>query len=58
MLFRSPELARNAQILAAPHQCVGFAPLGRGGDAVGIEVLLLAAGDGNESTKGISMIVL
>lgn len=46
-----PELRRNTQILAAPHQGVGFAAFGRGGDAVGVEVLLFAARYGNETSR-------
>jgi len=44
---RIPEFTRNTQILAAAHQGVGLAALGRGGDAVGVKVLLLATGDGD-----------
>jgi hypothetical protein len=39
---RIPQLRRDAQILAAPHQGVRLAPLGRRRDAVLAEVLLLA----------------
>jgi hypothetical protein len=41
---RIPQFARDTQVLAAAHQGVGFAALGRRRDAVGVEVLLLAAG--------------
>ncbi len=44
-----PQLRRHAQVLAAAHQRVGLAPLGGGGDAVRVEVVLFAAGDGDES---------
>jgi len=44
-----PQLRRDAQILAAAHQRVGLAALGGGGDALGVEVLLFAAGDGDKS---------
>lgn len=46
---RIPEFRRNAQVLAAAHQRVRFAALGRGGNTVWIKVLLLAARDGHES---------
>lgn len=46
---RIPELARNAQIFAAAHECVRLAALSGGWDAVGIKVLLFAAGDGDET---------
>jgi hypothetical protein len=42
---RIPQLARNAQVLAAAHQRVRLAALGRRRDAVRVEVVLLAAGD-------------
>ena len=42
-----PKFRGNAEILAAAHKGVGFAALGGGGNAVGVEVLLFAAGDGN-----------
>ena len=41
---RVPELRRNAQVFTASHEGVGFAAFGSGGDAVRVEVLLLAAG--------------
>ena len=44
-----PELAGHAEVFAAAHQRVGFAALGGGGDAFGGEVVLFAAGDGDES---------
>jgi hypothetical protein len=47
---RIPEFTRNTQVFAAPHQRIGFATLGRRGDAVGIKVLLLTTGYGNEAT--------
>jgi hypothetical protein len=47
---RIPELRRYTQVLAAAHQGIGFAALGRSGDTVGVKVLLLAASDGNKST--------
>jgi hypothetical protein len=46
---RVPELRRDSEIFAAAHQGVGFAALGRGRDAVGVEVLLLAAGKRDEA---------
>lgn len=46
---RIPELRRNAQIFTAAHQGVGLAALGGGGDAVGVKVLLFAAGYGDEA---------
>ena len=30
-----PEFARNAEVLATPHQCVGPTSLSRGGNAIG-----------------------
>jgi hypothetical protein len=44
-----PKLGGNSQVFAAAHQRVGLAALGRGGDAVGVEVLLFAAGEGDEA---------
>jgi hypothetical protein len=44
-----PELRSNSQVFAAAHQRVGLAALGRGGDAVRVEVLLFAAGEGDET---------
>ena len=44
-----PELRGDAQVLAAPHQGVGLAALGGGGDAILVEVLLLAARLADES---------
>lgn len=44
-----PELGGNSQIFAAAHERVGLAALGRGGDAIGVEVLLFAAGEGDEA---------
>jgi len=38
-----PQLASDAQVLAAAHQRVGFAAFSCRGDAVGVEVLLFAA---------------
>lgn len=46
---RIPEFAGDAQVLTAAHQGVGFAALGGGRDAVRVEVLLFAAGDGYET---------
>jgi len=46
-----PELACNAQIFTAAEEGVGFAAFGCGGDAIGGEVVLLAAGDGDESIR-------
>jgi hypothetical protein len=44
-----PELRCYAQVLAAAHQGVGLAALGRRGNAVRVEVLLLAASYGNKT---------
>ena len=44
-----PELRGDAEVLAAPHQGVGFRALGGGRDAVFVEVLLLATGLAYES---------
>ena len=46
---RIPELGGDSQVFAAAHEGVGLAALGRGGDAVGVEVLLFAAGEGDEA---------
>jgi len=48
---RIPKLRSDSQIFAAAHERVRFAALGRGGNAVGIEVLLFAAGEGDESVE-------
>lgn len=50
---RVPELRRDSEIFAAAHQGVGLAAFGRGRDAVGVEVLLLAAGEGDEAGIGV-----
>lgn len=50
---RIPELRRDAQVLAAAHQRVGLAPFSSRRDAVGVEVRLLAAGEGDESVNTI-----
>lgn len=44
-----PELGGDAEVFAAAHEGVGFAAFGGGGDAVWVEVLLFAAGYGDES---------
>ena len=44
-----PKLRGNAKVLAAAHERVGLASLGCGRDAVGIEVLLLAASERDEA---------
>ena len=49
---RVPELARDAEVLAAAHERVALARLGRGRDPVRVEVLLLAARGGDESAVG------
>jgi len=53
---RVPELRGDSKVFAAAHQGVGFAAFGRGRDAVGVEVLLLAAGEGDEA--GIEVLVV
>jgi hypothetical protein len=55
---RVPELRRDSEIFAAAHQGVGLAPFGRGRDAVGVEVLLLAAGEGDEAGIGVLVVLL
>lgn len=50
---RIPELRRDAQVLAAAHQRVRLAPFSSCRDAVGVEVRLLAAGEGDESINTI-----
>lgn len=54
---RVPELRRDPEVFAAAHQGVGFAALGRGWDAVGVEVLLLAAGEGYEAGIGVLVVL-
>ena len=44
-----PELGGDSQIFAAAHERIRLAALGRGGDAVGVEVLLFATGEGDEA---------
>lgn len=44
-----PELGGNSQVFAAAHERVGLAALGRGGDTVGVEVLLFTTGEGDEA---------
>lgn len=46
---RVPELACYAEVLAAPHERIALACLGRGGDAVRVEVFLFTARDGDEA---------
>lgn len=46
---RVPKFTRNAEILAAAHQRVRPAAFCSGGDAVRGEVVLFAAGDGDEA---------
>jgi hypothetical protein len=56
---RVPELRGDSEVFAAAHQRVGFAALGRGRDAVGVEVLLLTAGEGDEAGGwGVSRVAL
>ena len=42
---RVPEVGGDAKVFAGAHQGVGLAAFGGGRDAVGVEVLLFAAGD-------------
>lgn len=49
-----PQLRRDAQVLAAPHQRVALAALGRRRDAVRVEVLLFAARNRYESGTVLS----
>lgn len=44
-----PELGGDSQIFAAAHERIGLAAFGRGGNAVWVKVLLLAAGEGDEA---------
>ena len=44
-----PELRGNSQVFAAAHERVGLTAFGGGGDAVGVEVLLFATGEGDEA---------
>lgn len=55
---RVPELRRDSEIFAAAHQGVGLAAFGRGRDAVGVEVLLFAAGEGDEAGIGVLVVLL
>jgi hypothetical protein len=52
---RVPQLRRDAQVLAAPHQRVGLAALAGGGDRLGAEVLALAARVRHEAVSCISV---
>jgi hypothetical protein len=52
---RVPELGRDAQVLAAPQQRVGFAPLAGRGDGFFGKVLAFAAGLGDEPSRGVSL---
>ena len=53
---RVPELRSDTQVFTASHQGVGFAAFGCGGDAVRVEVLLLAAGYGDEAVTHVLVI--
>jgi hypothetical protein len=55
---RVPELRGDSEVFAAAHQGVGFAAFGRGRDAVGVEVLLLAAGEGDEARHEVLVVLL
>lgn len=46
---RVPELARDAEILAAAHQGIGSTALCRGGNTIGREIVLFAASNGDET---------
>lgn len=46
---RIPQFAGDAEVLTATHHGVGLAALGSGGNPVGAEIVLLAAGNGDES---------
>jgi hypothetical protein len=48
---RVPQLARDAQVLAAAHERVALRGLRRGRDAARVEVLLLAARDRDEPAE-------
>ena len=43
-----PELACDAEVFAAAHECVALACLRRGGDAIRVEVFLLSTGNTDE----------
>ena len=46
---RIPQFTGDAEVLTATHHGVGLAALGSGGNPVGGEIVLLAAGNGDES---------
>lgn len=46
---RVPELACNTQVLATAHQGVGLTSFGGSRDALGVKIVLLAAGNGYKS---------
>lgn len=48
---RIPKFTGDSEILAAAHQGVGLAAFCGGWNAVGVKVLLLAAGDRNQSAQ-------
>ena len=51
---RIPEFRRDTQVFATSHQGIRFAAFGRSGNAIGVEVLLLATGDGDKSELFVS----
>lgn len=44
-----PQFAGDTEVLAAAHERVALACLSRGGDAIGVKVLLLSSGNANKS---------
>lgn len=54
---RIPEFAGHPEVFAAAHEGVGFAAFDGGGDAFGGEVVLFAAGDGDESVCLVGLLV-
>jgi len=51
---RIPEFRSNTQILAAAHQSIRLAAFGRGGNAVGVKVLLLSTSYRYKSSRNVS----
>lgn len=50
-----PKLACDTQIFTTPHERIGFACFCRCWDAGGVEVFLLATGNGDETALTMSM---
>jgi|SRR5690242_17627256 len=50
-----PKLTCDTQIFTAAHQSVGFTSFSRSRDAIGLEVLLLAARDRDKAVRKVSI---